>query len=148
MTRILDAIIEDSLPLVDEVYEELQLPLKETVEEFVNIIKNSNVYLSPSEITDVHNRMSVEMDTVREYMKQNVVNVEIMVQNIKDAIKTIEIILDPVLETVSSHVKDLLQAKEEVLAVLEETIKDDDFKLNVTINREITKCHNIKSNLL
>jgi len=129
--RISDAIVDGTTPLHDEVIEGIRSLSRRAVDEYVRTVADCGEHLGPDELTAVHDEMSAAESTAQRERIKNILDVQLLMSDVKHAIRAIGTVLGPALGIVHGHLKRLMRARNAVLVALETTFKRNDSKSNV-----------------
>lgn len=117
----------------DEVFEEVRLLSMRTIEDYVKTIMNLGEHLEPVELTTINIEISAEAKNIQQEKIKTVLDIQLLLSNVKNSIKIADLVLYPAVEIIFNHSKRLMKIKNIVLAALENKIKINDIKLNVTV---------------
>lgn len=117
----------------DKVVSEVQLLLTKTIEEYTKTIMNSGEYLEPIELAAISNEISIEANYMQQEKIKTILEVQLFLSNVKNSIKIADMALCPTLDLIYDHSKRLKKMKIIVLIALQNKIKINDIKLNVTL---------------
>lgn len=133
MFDILGRIIDSLIPLYDEVSEGIQSLWIKTVEKFDKTIIESNESLSPSESTAINNKILTEASSIHQEKIKTILDIQLFLSDVKDAVKVIDMVLNPAIEIIYGHSRRLMKARNIVLIALDTKFKTNDLKLNVLL---------------
>lgn len=97
--------------------------------------------VSHNETIAAVNSVSNEVNALQEEKNKTIANVQVCLNDVKDAIKVIDMVLSAAVEIIHGHTKRLTKARHIVLVALDTKLKINDSKIKVIVyeNTNITK---------
>lgn len=105
--------------------------MKQTVDEFVRFVEDAGERISSGELTAINDEIATIANTAQQEKVKNVLDVQLLLKNIKDSIKAICITFRPAYEIIRDHLKRSLEARNAVSEALEATLIKNDSESNV-----------------
>lgn len=128
---IADEIVNEMAPMHDEMSDEIHRLQTETLNVFVDNIKDSGESLSSDAYAVVNDEMSTEADALRRENSKIVSDVLSVLHNVKETIRAIDALFRPVVGLKQCHSKRRAKAREFVSTGLEKKLRINDSKINV-----------------
>lgn len=105
--------------------------MDETLEEFNTSIIEANESLDPGESTAINNQILTEANRVHQEKIKTILDIQLFLSDVKDAVNVIDTVLDPAMEIIYGHSGRLMNARNIVLIALDTKFKTNDLELNV-----------------
>lgn len=119
--------------LHSEVYEGIQLLLMKSMAELNNTVIDSDEFLSPKESTVINNAITNEAIRLQQEKMKSILEVQLFLSDVKNAIKIIGSMIRPAIEILCSHFGRLMKARNMFFVALNKQFKTNDSELEVII---------------
>lgn len=94
---------------------------------------NSGEYLGPVELIPTNMEILTEANHIQQEKIRTILEVQLFLSYVKKSIKVVDMVFHPSVEIIYEHSERLMKAKNMVLVALENLMKINDIKLDVTI---------------
>lgn len=105
--------------------------LTNTIAELNQIVMDSGESFSPSESVEIFEEMTTVANKALQEKIKTIMDIQLFLKDVKEAIKIIDIVFGPAIEIVNGHSRRLRKARHVFLRVLDGILKRNDLKLNV-----------------
>jgi len=102
-----------------------------TIKAFDKTITKADESLSLGEFTAMNNELSIEAYNLRQEKIETILDVQLFLSDIKDAIRGVYVVLSPVIEIIYDHLSRLTDMKNIIFEALENNFSINNLKLDV-----------------